>query len=294
MRVYLCIAVALLWSGCKEEPAKPAATPQPPAPSIEPKRLDKPLVWRVKGTDGPSYLLGSNHFIPGELLPEWVFDKVAEADTFYSEDSTEDSDDEAPSATYLPDGQSLSERLGPELWKVLTDNIEVIPDDALDRLQPWMASFLLEAEVTGASLTVVGIDDALERRARKAGKPMINLDKNTDEIMANVSSKFTVDMLKHQLEHFDAYRANASDQAYLRGDFERLSAEFHYADEGEKFPEFFDFILYDRNIAWANELEVPLRRGKVFVVAGVGHFSGDRGLLELLRKQGLTVERYAP
>jgi len=251
-------------------------------------------VWRVQGTDGPSYLLGSNHFTPGELLPAWVFDKVVEAETFYSEDSTEDSDDEAPTAAFLPEGQSLSEQLGPVLWKVLVDNIESIPDESLDRLQPWMASFMLEVDITGASLTVVGIDDELEGRARKAGKPMINLDKNSGELLANVSTKFTADMLKHQLQNIEAYRANVTDQAYLRGDFERLSEGFYYADEGEKFPEFFNFIVYDRNIAWADELEAPLRKGKVFVVAGVGHFSGDRGLLALLRGKGLTVERYAP
>jgi hypothetical protein len=46
-----------------------------------------------------------------------------------------------------------------------------------------------------------------------------------------------------------------------------------------------------RNIAWTEKLVTETAKGGVFVVVGVGHLFGNKGLLALLRQQGVDVER---
>ena len=52
------------------------------------------------------------------------------------------------------------------------------------------------------------------------------------------------------------------------------------------------YLLNDRNIAMADKAMEYLDSGEtVFFIAGAGHFCGDKGIPELLKSKGCTVER---
>ena len=51
-----------------------------------------------------------------------------------------------------------------------------------------------------------------------------------------------------------------------------------------------DILLTKRNINWVDQLKSIMQKESVFVAVGAGHLVGEKGLLNLLRKEGYTVE----
>ena len=51
-----------------------------------------------------------------------------------------------------------------------------------------------------------------------------------------------------------------------------------------------DAMIYDRNKAWAGKLPAIMKAAPTFVAVGALHLPGNKGLLNLLKKQGYTVE----
>jgi uncharacterized protein YbaP (TraB family) len=53
---------------------------------------------------------------------------------------------------------------------------------------------------------------------------------------------------------------------------------------------FTDILLYDRNANWAKKLQDLMQNNSLVVAVGAGHLPGKKGVLNLLREAGYTVE----
>ncbi len=54
----------------------------------------------------------------------------------------------------------------------------------------------------------------------------------------------------------------------------------------------FDALFYRRNAAMAAKIEEYLKeKGRFFVVVGAGHLVGEKGIVELLKGKGFSVEQ---
>jgi uncharacterized protein YbaP (TraB family) len=51
-----------------------------------------------------------------------------------------------------------------------------------------------------------------------------------------------------------------------------------------------ELLLTKRNINWVGQLKNIMNKKSVFVAVGAGHLVGEKGLLNLLKKEGYTVE----
>ena len=51
-----------------------------------------------------------------------------------------------------------------------------------------------------------------------------------------------------------------------------------------------DAMIYNRNKAWSEKLPAIMKTAPTFIAVGALHLPGDKGLLNLLKKQGYTVE----
>jgi uncharacterized protein YbaP (TraB family) len=54
-----------------------------------------------------------------------------------------------------------------------------------------------------------------------------------------------------------------------------------------------ELLLTRRNINWIGQLKAIMHKESVFVAVGAGHLVGEKGLINLLRKEGYTVEPLA-
>jgi hypothetical protein len=282
------------------EPAQPAQPVQPasePAPPAEP-RVDRPFLWEVRRNGAVSHVFGTIH---AEYritdLPAVVAERFDAAGVLAVEtDATAVSIPQMVAMAFLPQGQSLRAQLGEEHWQKLLAAVgTILPEPALDRVQPWFAALVVSLGDLATSDPSQGMDMQFVLRARKAGKRVVFLEEVSEQLKM-LSESGDLDDLKEMLDELDEVRAKLKDMivAYGSGDFEALTALTLDPEEMRKRPEVMEKLLFARNRAWMKTLEPLLAEGGVFVAVGAGHFAGDQGLVTLLRKAGFEVERVAP
>ncbi len=309
----LLTLVLLALAGCDKEPARKPAEPadaklveapdedatdepadedaQADAPLIE-----RPLLWKVEGPNGPLYLFGTIHGgIPGlswEDFPDEAHQALDQAEVLVLEANLADvNQQEMAKKTMLPTSKSLKEMLGEEAFSTL---VEETGQNAmvLDLLQPWAAYSELSRKLVGEGQPV---DKMVESKAKASGKELVYLEsvqEQVDLLQDAVTASLLSDMLKdleRQEQALDAMIA-----AYRAGDAQSLAAAAFDPEEVKKHPELYEVLFDKRNKAWVTELEKLIERGNVFVAVGAGHLVGDSSVNKMLEEKGYEVERVAP
>jgi uncharacterized protein len=79
-------------------------------------------------------------------------------------------------------------------------------------------------------------------------------------------------------------------QAWSSGNTGAIARTFD--DELKSAPEIAQVLIDQRNANWAAWLRQRLAQpGTLMVAVGAGHLAGDGSVIELLRKQGMRIER---
>ena len=80
--------------------------------------------------------------------------------------------------------------------------------------------------------------------------------------------------------------------AYMKQDLETMLKinEERKGNQCDALPAEEDAMIYNRNKTWAQKLLAIMKAAPTFVAVGALHLPGDKGLLNLLKKQGYTVE----
>ena len=74
--------------------------------------------------------------------------------------------------------------------------------------------------------------------------------------------------------------------AYITQDLDKL---YQQSLSSPEFATHLDALLFNRNAAWAPLIIAAAKEKPTFFAVGAGHLPGDKGVIELLRKQGYTV-----
>jgi uncharacterized protein YbaP (TraB family) len=61
-------------------------------------------------------------------------------------------------------------------------------------------------------------------------------------------------------------------------------------DNPEQAKAMIDKMLVNRNKNWIPKLENWMKQKTLFIAVGAGHLAGDEGVINLLKRQGYTVE----
>ena len=82
-------------------------------------------------------------------------------------------------------------------------------------------------------------------------------------------------------------------RAWASGDSKAIESILKRSiSEDERFAFVFEKLVYERNRSMAAKIETFLRtRETYFVVVGAGHFVGDQGIIEILKRKGYVVEQ---
>lgn len=80
--------------------------------------------------------------------------------------------------------------------------------------------------------------------------------------------------------------------AYMNHNLEQLDELMHekMGNDCDVLPEEEDRLIYDRNNNWIKQMPSIMKEYSTLFAVGAGHLTGERGLLNLLRKQGYTLE----
>lgn len=265
------------------------------------------LLWKISGNHlkKTSYLLGTNHFVPLTFCDTLSgFEKAFRASKqFFGEVSFVDSANtkafsDIPKMQILPDNQTLSDFYTPEEYEEVLQYVE-----SFLGTRPGMITFTPGALFIFLTMTYPKIqsgieaeylDDGLERRAQKEGKKVGGLE--AAELGVNLLWGGDIEQDAAQL--LDAIRDPANskdslassrlriDNAYYSQDLDLLFSMLKQGLDGEKYQD----LVSKRNLSWLPVMEESMKKCCTFFAVGAGHLPGDEGVIELLRKQGYTVE----
>ena len=267
------------------------------------KREDiKPFIWNVSKNNKDNILIGSIHGSDKyhNFFSSEVEDIIKDMDTLAVElDITlEENLNKIKQATYLNEGDSIENYLSNEEIKklelILNKNTN-IDDSMLKNLTPFGVNSLLSS-MYNINLTEPGLDLLLIEYAKK-NSIEINEIEDIDVKIDNYKKIYTWDYIKNEINSFseEKFKSKIDQETevwnqYINSDIEGLEKsliEFKNTSEAE-----YKSTIIDRNITMAKKLDnLFIDSKKHVVVLGVLHFIGSDGILELLKKDGYTIER---
>jgi hypothetical protein len=272
-------------------------------PAPEPPSYATPLAWEARSPDAPGALtlLGSIHVGTRRMRPlhPAIVQAWRRAEELVVEvDLDSDAEDLASiwaQRAQLPPGTRLHDVLSPETWQSLAAYLEVRGLDAADfeGLKPWAVLLRLarlEFESEGYPA-----EHGLDRRfldAAAGHKTVVALESYALQLDLYDGFSFEVQemMLRDLLEPEDPYQTGLLVEAWARGD-EQTFVDLLFPP-AERWQVYRERFFFERNENMARRLGDLARDGKRrFVVVGVGHMVGPRGIPALLAAQGFRVER---
>jgi uncharacterized protein YbaP (TraB family) len=285
--------------------------PVSPAPSPAARSQAKPLFWIADGGQGATlYLLGSIHLGPAEgwSYPEAIEKSFETSETLVVELDSRAASEEAQQQlalrhALLPAGQSLQQKVSAETYELLRQYVAgtklMMP--MLDSFRPWMVATLLvleAAERQGLS-PQAGVDAGfLERAGPKRVLPLETLEEQM-QLFANLSQELQEMALRDALTQYGAvgdFLARMV-EAWRIGDEKALTdAVFQSLEQYPEFAAFYEAVFFKRNHTMTSRLLPLLDKSQyagrsVFVVIGVAHLLGQRGIPTLLADKGYRVRQ---
>jgi uncharacterized protein YbaP (TraB family) len=261
------------------------------------------LLWRIsgKGITRPSFLFGTMHILCANdaMLSDSLKAVIAECDEVYFEINLSDMSGMIKAMQYMQmnGNEKLSDLLKPKDYARVKDyftkHASMLPFGMLERFKPMLISGLIEEQGLGCQTT-----DGVELQIMKAlkeqepKKPINGLETAAfqaglfDSIPYEKQAKELVDYLDSMDENKKITQQLAA--LYTSQDLDGIQA---LSDKDD--PEmsgYMDLLLYNRNKKWAKELDGLLRSKSLLIAVGAGHLPGQQGVIELLRKEGYTVD----
>ena len=277
----------------------------------------KPALWKATDTKTGNelYLMGTIHIMSDDTLPlpDYVMDVYEKCDGIAVEyninelQSDMDQIMDYYSKMVYQDGSDITDHISKEAYeaarKYLEDNNSYV--SMMDYYCPgfWISNIqsLAFAEIKNLSLS--GIDSYFITEADKDGKAVVNIE--TLDIQASVSlgysDKLADFMLKDTVEACDEIGLVNESVAELynlwaKGDVDGM-LKLEDADEipeelKEDYAAYENISIYERNKGMAEKASEYIKDGKnYFFMVGALHFSGDKGVDDLLEDMGYKVER---
>jgi uncharacterized protein YbaP (TraB family) len=263
------------------------------------------LLWRItgKGSTRPSYLFGTMHILCASdaALSDSLKAAIHSADEVWFEINLGDMTGMLNAIQFMRmnDNQTLSDLLKPDEYKRVKDyfsshqSMLQLPFSMLERFKPMLISGLIEEQSLGCATT-----DGMEMQIMKAlhegdqKKPINGLETAAfqaslfDSIPYTKQARELVDYIDSVDQNKEMTRQLAT--LYTKQDLDGIQALSDKDDPGMN--DYMDLLLYARNRKWARELDTVLPAKSLLIAVGAAHLPGKQGVIELLRKEGYTVD----
>ena len=198
-----------------------------------------------------------------------------------------------------PGFQSVEQYISPEEYIML---LEVLAELELDIGQvsffrPWfLAQMITNIRSQKAGLNPnLGIDLHFLQRA-SGEKDILELESLEfqfilfSELPSELERLYLRDTLATGMEEFEE-EIHQLLEAWKTGDAGLLEKILHPSEEDTARYELYERLITRRNQDMVAKIEKYMQKGTAFIVAGAGHFVGENGIVELLRKRGYTVRQ---
>jgi uncharacterized protein YbaP (TraB family) len=261
------------------------------------------LLWRIsgKGITKPSYLFGTMHILCASdaRLTDSLKAAITVCDEVYFEINLSDMSDMLNSIKYMRmnDSKKLSDLLKPDEYARVKDyftkHSSLLPFSMLERFKPMLISGLIEEQGLDCQ-TTDGMELMIMQQLHSGTekKPVNGLETAAfqaglfDSIPYEQQAKELVNYIDSADENKKATRQLA--ELYIHQDLDSIGQLSDKDDPGMS--GYMDLLLYNRNRKWARELDTLLPGKSLLIAVGAAHLPGKEGVIELLRREGYTVD----
>lgn len=256
------------------------------------------ILYRIEGKDvkKQSYILGTMHMIDAEkyYFPEGLKNLIAKQKQIVMELKGVPNQFEILPKLMLPQGKSLSDYFTTTQY----DSIKTFFAEKLKVDDVTFESSFAKMKPFVIIQTMSMIPDST--------KIMMSIDKTIYDIAdENKKEVIGLETIEQQLGFFDVMETDDVSGMIMKSIHEvdtstlltrmetayasqSLSALAKIMDSGEEELDK-ETLLYGRNEKWVPLIKEYIKSKSSFIAVGAGHLYGDKGVLELLRKQGYKV-----
>ena len=261
------------------------------------------LLWEISGNGlkQQSYLFGTIHIIGKEdyFWTDVMNDKFNSTKTLVLEIDLENSMMAMLSMmgnVRMKDGTSLQDLLTEEEYKLVEDyfNDEMgMPIAIFDRIKPMFTSMMISEggqdnmeEMTSYEMELM--DKAKVNKMNVEGLETIKYQMSMfDSIPYEDQAKMLVESVKGG-DDTEGDVMNAMIELYKNQDIDGLYELIMQEDSDME--TFEDILLINRNKNWIPKIEKFARQKPTFFAVGAGHLPGEKGVINLLKAAGFTVQ----
>lgn len=286
---FLPFVSLMMVSGCKA---------QQKASLFTPVKNNNTLLWKItgKGLARPSFLFGTFHLLCKDDIhfSDQLKSALAYTDNIYMELDMDDPATLMGGMLYMnmKGDKTLEDLYTPEEYKKISayfnDTLHT-PLFMLQKAKPYFLVALLYPKMM-ACKSFSGVEEGLVKLAKENKKEILGLE--TVAFQASVFDSIPYDVqAKELLKSIDSIAIYKDEfdtlmLAYKNQQLVALDTLFTKSDISG----YDDLLLNNRNADWVKQLKSILINKSVFVAIGAGHLPGKKGLINLLRKEGYTVE----
>jgi uncharacterized protein len=261
------------------------------------------IFWEVKGRHNTVYLLGSVHMLKAAdsalapaALRAYAASKVLVMELDLNGASAESLLESDNELEMLPEGQTLAQAVGPQLYAQLLARAQPLglEPDIISHFQPWFAALMvqqLELAKSGFD-AAAGVDEQFALMAQADQKPIIGLETIDEQLgfFAHLSLEQQRQFLRSTLQDSATAESesNAVVSAWQRGDTVKL--EQLLREGSRESPDLYRLLTTERNRRWLPKITQLLNGDDNYlVIVGALHLIGHDGVIELLQRQGFTA-----
>jgi len=264
---------------------------------------DNTLLWKISGNglEKPSYLFGTIHMLCADdaVLSDNMKKAISECDEVYFEIDLDNLFEMfgAMNKMKMKGDTTLQDLLSKEDYKKVKDYFEskgsMLPFSMLETYKPMLAASTLEQGSLPCDNTAM-MEQVIMEEAKQYKKKIKGME--TMAYQAGVLDSIPYKLQAQQLVSYIDSANNGVEEdkqlkemfkAYKDQDLKKLEELMVETDAG--MASFTDILLYHRNRNWVNKLKTLLPEKSLLIAVGAGHLPGEKGVINLLRKEGYTV-----
>ena len=271
-----------------------------------------PAMWKVTDpqTGNELYILGELRFATEYSfdLPDYVEEAYKNSSglvvEFGVDDTMPDPDqyNEMYKHIIYNDGTTIKDHISEETYEIakeyMSENAYYNDKNDIFTASCWASQVNGIAIGKVKNLLFTTLDAKFAERAGNDGKEIIGLeDSNVQFEAMDVCTDELSDFTIRRAKDIKAFTSNLAYQhdCWAEGDVDALDEEYYWSDRSadldDDYVDYLEVSLYDRNVKMADKTEEFFKEGKnYFFVIGVTHFSGTRGIDDLLTEKGYKVE----
>ena len=276
------------------------------------------LLYKITGNglEKPSYIIGTYHLAPATFVDSipGANEALAAVEQVCGELDMRDAESpdnkrKLQAAMFLPSGQKLKDVLTADEWGKLntymqgvlgTDLNNPLLSMQMGKMNPFAIMTQLQLvqymKLTPGFNPLELIDNYFQTKATRAGKSVIGFE--TVDFQIEVLYGMDLERQKKQLfcmidnSEYTLEMMKSLTDAYFSQDMAAVLAvsEEKEGNDCDSTPEEDDALIYNRNSDWAEKIPAIVACKSTLFVVGAAHLPGERGVLELLRVKGYTIE----